>query len=97
MGHAPKRTGKIFMDYNMNARAKTLKVAYSPRGVPGATVSMPLTWEALETAHPTDFTMKMRGRGLRRRATRGKTRLASNRAMKTLSDYLERLSALFHK
>ena len=31
----PKRTGKIFMDYNMNVRGKTLNVAYSPRGVPG--------------------------------------------------------------
>ena len=43
----PKRTGKIFMDYNMNVRGKTLNVAYSPRGAPGAPVSMPLTWEEL--------------------------------------------------
>ena len=43
----PKRTGKIFMDYNMNVRGKTLNVAYSPRGEPGAPVSMPLTWEEL--------------------------------------------------
>jgi bifunctional non-homologous end joining protein LigD len=52
-----KRTGKIFIDYNMNVRGKTLNVAYSPRGVPGAPVSMPLTWEELETAEPMDFTM----------------------------------------
>ena len=51
----PKRTGKIFMDYNMNVRGKTLNVAYSPRGVPGAPVSMPLTWEELANAHPLDF------------------------------------------
>jgi bifunctional non-homologous end joining protein LigD len=51
----PKRTGKIFMDYNMNVRGKTLNVAYSPRGEPGAPVSMPLTWEELEHAHPLDF------------------------------------------
>ncbi|HEY6241067.1 MAG TPA: DNA ligase D, partial [Burkholderiales bacterium] len=51
----PKRTGKIFMDYNMNVRGKTLNVAYSPRGAPGAPVSMPLTWEELATAHPLDF------------------------------------------
>ena len=51
----PKRTGKIFMDYNMNVRGKTLNVAYSPRGQPGAPVSMPLTWEQLATAHPLDF------------------------------------------
>jgi bifunctional non-homologous end joining protein LigD len=53
----PKRTGKIFMDYNMNVRGKTLNVAYSPRGEPGAPVSMPLTWEELERAHPLDFTI----------------------------------------
>jgi len=51
----PKRTGKIFMDYNMNVRGKTLNVAYSPRGVAGAPVSMPLTWEELANAHPLDF------------------------------------------
>ena len=51
----PKRTGKIFMDYNMNVRGKTLNVAYSPRGAPGAPVSMPLTWEELAGAHPLDF------------------------------------------
>ncbi len=51
----PKRTGKIFMDYNMNVRGKTLNVAYSPRGLPGAPVSMPLSWEELAKAHPLDF------------------------------------------
>ena len=53
----PKRTGKIFMDYNMNVRGKTLNVAYSPRGEPGAPVSMPLTWDELANAHPLDFRM----------------------------------------
>ena len=51
----PKRTGKIFMDYNMNVRGKTLNVAYSPRGAAGAPVSMPLTWDELAKAHPLDF------------------------------------------
>jgi len=51
----PKRTGKIFMDFNMNVRGKTLNVAYSPRGVAGAPVSMPLTWDELAVAHPLDF------------------------------------------
>ncbi|HYK99712.1 MAG TPA: DNA ligase D [Steroidobacteraceae bacterium] len=52
-----KRPGKIFIDYNMNVRGKTLNVAYSPRGVPGTPVSMPLTWEELEAAEPMDFTL----------------------------------------
>ncbi|MHB1402489.1 MAG: DNA ligase D [Thiobacillus sp.] len=52
-----KRSGKIFFDYTMNTRTKTLAAAYSPRGVPGAPVSMPLTWEDLATAQPTDFSL----------------------------------------
>jgi bifunctional non-homologous end joining protein LigD len=52
-----KRTDKIFIDYNMNVRGKTLNVAYSPRGQPGAPVSMPLTWEELEAAEVMDFTI----------------------------------------
>jgi bifunctional non-homologous end joining protein LigD len=51
----PKRSGKIFLDHNMNVRGKTLNVAYSPRGAPGAPVSMPLTWDELASAHPLDF------------------------------------------
>jgi bifunctional non-homologous end joining protein LigD len=52
-----KRTGKIFIDYNMNVRGKTLAAAYSPRGSPGAPVSMPLAWDELERAAPEDFTV----------------------------------------
>jgi bifunctional non-homologous end joining protein LigD len=53
----PKRTGKIFIDYNMNVRGKTLAAAFSPRGSAGAPVSMPLTWEELERARPEAFTL----------------------------------------
>ena len=52
-----KRTGKIFIDYNMNVRGKTLAAAYSPRGSPGAPISMPLTWDELDRAVPGDFSM----------------------------------------
>jgi bifunctional non-homologous end joining protein LigD len=50
-----KRPGKIFFDHNMNTRGKTLNAAYSPRGVPGAPVSMPVTWEELPGVLPPDF------------------------------------------
>jgi bifunctional non-homologous end joining protein LigD len=43
-----RRTGKVFIDYNMNARGKSLTVPYSPRGLPGAPVSMPLSWPELQ-------------------------------------------------
>ena len=52
-----KRSGKIFIDYNMNVRGKTLNSAYSPRALPSAAVSMPLTWDELAAAHPNDFRM----------------------------------------
>jgi len=52
-----KRSGRIFFDYTMNTRGKTLAAAYSPRGLPGAPVSMPLTWEELETAQPLNFSL----------------------------------------
>jgi bifunctional non-homologous end joining protein LigD len=52
-----KRTGKIFIDSNMNVRSKTLNAAYSPRALPGAPVSMPVTWDELANAHPLDFRM----------------------------------------
>jgi bifunctional non-homologous end joining protein LigD len=50
-----RRTGKIFFDYTMNTRSKNLCAAYSPRGLPGAPVSMPLSWDELAAAQPTDF------------------------------------------
>jgi len=52
-----KRTGKIFIDYNMNVRGKTLAAAYSPRGSPGAPISMPLSWDELDRSRPEDFTV----------------------------------------
>lgn len=53
-----KRTGKIFLDHNMNAMGKTLGAAYSPRALPNQSLSMPLTWDELEGAYPEDFTMR---------------------------------------
>ena len=72
----PKRTGKIFMDYNMNVRGKTLNVAYSPRGASGAPVSMPLTWEELATAHPLDFRITNAAERLRQTGDRWREALS---------------------
>ena len=79
----PKRTGKIFMDYNMNVRGKTLNVAYSPRGEPGAPVSMPLDVGRAGGAHPLDFTHHaMRPSAWRAPAIAGTTRWTASRASK---------------
>ena len=52
-----KRTGKVFLDANQNARHKNLAVAYSPRAKPGAPVSMPLRWDQVGKVKAADFTM----------------------------------------
>jgi bifunctional non-homologous end joining protein LigD len=53
-----KRTGKVFLDHNMNARSKTLGSIYSPRVAPEATISTPVDWSELRHVYPHDFTMK---------------------------------------
>jgi bifunctional non-homologous end joining protein LigD len=52
-----KRRGKIFLDYNQNVRGKTLASIFSPRPSQEATVSMPLEWNQIKKAYPTDFTI----------------------------------------
>jgi bifunctional non-homologous end joining protein LigD len=50
-----ERRGKVFVDYNQNARGKTLASVYSPRPTAAASVSLPLEWEELGKVYPTDF------------------------------------------
>ena len=42
-----KRTGKVFIDANMNVCGKSVTAPYSPRGLPGAPVSMSFRWARL--------------------------------------------------
>jgi len=52
-----ERGERVFIDFNQNARDRTIASAYSVRRRPRATVSAPLTWEELADAEPEDFTM----------------------------------------
>lgn len=52
-----ERGERIFIDYNQNARDRTVASAYSARKTPIATVSTPLTWDELDDADPDDFTI----------------------------------------
>jgi DNA ligase D len=47
----------LFVDYNQNARDHTMAAAYSVRGLPGATVSTPVTWDEVDAVEPNDCTM----------------------------------------
>jgi DNA ligase D len=48
----------IFVDYNQNARDRTIASAYSIRPKPGAPVSAPVAWEELAEFQPEDFTVE---------------------------------------
>lgn len=39
----------------MNVRGKSMTVPYSPRGLAGAPVSMPIRWPALKRVVPLDY------------------------------------------
>ncbi|MCY4454981.1 MAG: non-homologous end-joining DNA ligase [Chloroflexi bacterium] len=52
-----RRTGRIFVDVNQNARIRNMATAFSPRPKPGAPVSMTLRWDELDDVYPSDFTI----------------------------------------
>jgi DNA ligase D-like protein (predicted polymerase) len=47
----------VFVDYNQNAKDRTVASAYSVRPKPDARVSAPLRWDEVPSAEPGDFTM----------------------------------------
>jgi len=52
-----ERGRRVFIDYNQNARDRTIASAYSVRARPDATVSAPVTWDELAECETEDFTM----------------------------------------
>ncbi len=48
----------VFIDYNQNAKDRTVASAYSVRPVPDARVSAPVTWDELAVCDPADFTLR---------------------------------------
>jgi bifunctional non-homologous end joining protein LigD len=47
----------VFVDYNQNAKDRTVAAGYSVRPTPEARVSTPLTWDEVDTCDPADFTL----------------------------------------
>ena len=47
----------VFLDYNQNAKDRTVASAYSVRPTPDARVSTPLAWEEVPTVEPEAFTL----------------------------------------
>ncbi|MDP9226324.1 MAG: non-homologous end-joining DNA ligase [Actinomycetota bacterium] len=52
------RTGKVFLDVNMNREGANIACAYSVRPEWGAPVSAPFSWEELENISPELFTIE---------------------------------------
>jgi len=48
----------VFIDYNQNAKDRTVASAYSVRPTPDARVSAPVTWDELAACDPADFTLR---------------------------------------
>ena len=47
----------VFLDYNQNAKDRTVAAAYSVRPTTDARVSAPITWDEVDTCDPADFTL----------------------------------------
>jgi bifunctional non-homologous end joining protein LigD len=47
----------VFVDYNQNAKDRTVTSAYSVRATPDARVSTPFRWDELPSLDPRDFTL----------------------------------------
>jgi len=47
----------VFVDYNQNAKDRTVASAYSVRPTEDARVSTPLSWEEIDDCDPADFTL----------------------------------------
>ncbi|HRW19837.1 MAG TPA: non-homologous end-joining DNA ligase [Dermatophilaceae bacterium] len=52
-----ERGERVFVDYNQACRDRTIAAAYSPRPLPGAPVSMPVSWDALPHTDPRELTV----------------------------------------
>jgi DNA primase len=47
----------VFIDYNQNAKDRTVAAAYSVRPTADARVSAPLSWDEVDSCEPGDFTL----------------------------------------
>jgi len=80
----------VFVDYNQNAKDRTVAAAYSVRPTPQATVSAPLDWSEVPDCEPADFTLSTMPRRFQRLGDR-------HAAIDQKPGSLEQLLELFDK
>ncbi|HKT80771.1 MAG TPA: non-homologous end-joining DNA ligase [Vicinamibacterales bacterium] len=81
----------VFLDYNQNAKDRTVAAAYSVRPRPDARVSAPLDWDEIDSCLPADFTLatmadRVRAIGDRHRAMNDAVHHGSIDALLELSE-----------
>ena len=76
----------VFLDYNQNAKDRTVAAAYSVRPLPEARVSAPLSWDEVPACDPADFTIRTVPRRL---AERGDLAAGLDESPGSLSGLLE--------
>jgi bifunctional non-homologous end joining protein LigD len=62
--HIDKRQGRVFLDWQQNARGKSVVAPYSLRATDKATVSAPVSWPELTEVQPQKFTLESVSRQL---------------------------------
>ena len=80
-----ERGARVFVDFNQNAKDRTVASAYSVRPLPDARVSTPLDWDEVEGSRPEAFTVPTM---LRRFAERGDVHAGIDGAVGTLDALL---------
>jgi len=76
----------VFLDYNQNAKDRTVASAWSVRPTPDARVSMPLEWDEVAQCDPAEFTMAT---APKRYAARGDASAGIDQAAGSLDSLLE--------
>ncbi|WP_372468734.1 non-homologous end-joining DNA ligase [Microbacterium maritypicum] len=85
-----ERGERIFVDFNQANRDRTMAGAYSPRALPGATVSTPVQWDELDGLDPRTFTVRSIPKRLEEVGDPWATMQASPGRIDTLLEWWER-------
>jgi len=80
-----ERGESVFVDFNQNAKDRTVASAYSVRALPDARVSTPLDWDEVRSRRPDEFTVPT---VLRRFAERGDAHAGIDEAVGSLDALL---------
>lgn len=84
-GAETHRGSKVTVDDAQNSVARNTAAPYTPRALPGATVSAPVTWREVQAGklRPGDFTMKNIGKRLEKKGDIWETALEMKQRLPT--------------